>query len=69
MVSEAFRYDGKANVVCLREIGFPAWTGGPVRYGESYPGLPAFRSHAAELAARDGMRYAPPAQRGWFGVD
>ena len=51
-----------ANVGSLLGIGFPAWTGGVLRYIEQYDGGPAgFARRAAELAARYGERFSPPA--------
>jgi 3-hydroxyacyl-CoA dehydrogenase/enoyl-CoA hydratase/3-hydroxybutyryl-CoA epimerase len=50
-----------ANVGSLLGIGFPAWTGGVLRYIEQYDGGPAgFARRAGELAARYGERFAPP---------
>jgi 3-hydroxyacyl-CoA dehydrogenase/enoyl-CoA hydratase/3-hydroxybutyryl-CoA epimerase len=47
-----------ANVGSLLGIGFPAWTGGVLRYIEQYDGGPAgFARRAAELAARYGERF------------
>lgn len=51
-----------ANVGSLLGIGFPAWTGGVLRYINAYPGgLPAFVDRARELAGRYGHRFEPPA--------
>jgi 3-hydroxyacyl-CoA dehydrogenase / enoyl-CoA hydratase / 3-hydroxybutyryl-CoA epimerase len=51
-----------ANVGSLLGIGFPAWTGGVLRYIEQYDGGPAgFARRAEELAARYGARFSPPA--------
>jgi 3-hydroxyacyl-CoA dehydrogenase/enoyl-CoA hydratase/3-hydroxybutyryl-CoA epimerase len=51
-----------ANVGSLLGIGFPAWTGGVLRYIEQYDGGPAgFARRAGELAGRYGERFAPPA--------
>jgi 3-hydroxyacyl-CoA dehydrogenase/enoyl-CoA hydratase/3-hydroxybutyryl-CoA epimerase len=51
-----------ANIGSLLGIGFPAWTGGVVRYIEQYAdGVPGFVSRARELAASYGARFAPPA--------
>jgi 3-hydroxyacyl-CoA dehydrogenase / enoyl-CoA hydratase / 3-hydroxybutyryl-CoA epimerase len=51
-----------ANVGSLLGIGFPAWTGGVLRYIDSCDGGPAgFARRAAELAGRYGERFAPPA--------
>ena len=50
-----------ANVGSLLGIGFPAWTGGVLRYIDQYDGGPAgFARRAAELAGRYGQRFAPP---------
>jgi 3-hydroxyacyl-CoA dehydrogenase/enoyl-CoA hydratase/3-hydroxybutyryl-CoA epimerase len=50
-----------ANVGSLLGIGFPAWTGGVLRYIDQYDGGPAgFARRAGELAARYGERFAPP---------
>jgi 3-hydroxyacyl-CoA dehydrogenase/enoyl-CoA hydratase/3-hydroxybutyryl-CoA epimerase len=51
-----------ANVGSLLGIGFPAWTGGVLRYLDQYDGGPAgFARRAAELAGRYGQRFTPPA--------
>jgi 3-hydroxyacyl-CoA dehydrogenase / enoyl-CoA hydratase / 3-hydroxybutyryl-CoA epimerase len=51
-----------ANVGSLLGIGFPAWTGGVLRYIDQYEGGPAgFARRAGELAARYGERFSPPA--------
>lgn len=51
-----------ANVGSLLGIGFPAWTGGVLRYIDSYPGGPGgFVARADELAALYGEHFAPPA--------
>jgi 3-hydroxyacyl-CoA dehydrogenase / enoyl-CoA hydratase / 3-hydroxybutyryl-CoA epimerase len=51
-----------ANVGSLLGIGFPAWTGGVLRYIDQYDGGPAgFARRATELAARYGERFSPPA--------
>jgi 3-hydroxyacyl-CoA dehydrogenase / enoyl-CoA hydratase / 3-hydroxybutyryl-CoA epimerase len=51
-----------ANVGSLLGIGFPAWTGGVLRYIDQYDGGPSgFAGRAAELAGRYGSRFAPPA--------
>jgi 3-hydroxyacyl-CoA dehydrogenase / enoyl-CoA hydratase / 3-hydroxybutyryl-CoA epimerase len=51
-----------ANVGSLLGIGFPAWTGGVLRYIDQYDGGPAgFARCAEELAARYGERFTPPA--------
>jgi 3-hydroxyacyl-CoA dehydrogenase / enoyl-CoA hydratase / 3-hydroxybutyryl-CoA epimerase len=50
-----------ANVGSLLGIGFPAWTGGVLRYIEQYEGGQAgFARRAEELAGRYGERFAPP---------
>jgi 3-hydroxyacyl-CoA dehydrogenase/enoyl-CoA hydratase/3-hydroxybutyryl-CoA epimerase len=50
-----------ANVGSLLGIGYPRWTGGVLRFIDSYPGgNAAFDARAAELAARNGERFAPP---------
>jgi 3-hydroxyacyl-CoA dehydrogenase/enoyl-CoA hydratase/3-hydroxybutyryl-CoA epimerase len=50
-----------ANVGSLLGIGFPAWTGGVLRYIEQYDGGSAgFVRRAGELAARYGARFSPP---------
>jgi 3-hydroxyacyl-CoA dehydrogenase/enoyl-CoA hydratase/3-hydroxybutyryl-CoA epimerase len=54
-----------ANVGSLLGIGFPAWTGGVLRYIEQYDGGPAgFARRATELAGRYGERFSPPASLG-----
>jgi 3-hydroxyacyl-CoA dehydrogenase/enoyl-CoA hydratase/3-hydroxybutyryl-CoA epimerase len=51
-----------ANVGSLYGIGFPAWTGGVLRYIDQYEGGPAgFARRAAVLAGRYGPRFTPPA--------
>jgi len=51
-----------ANVASLTGAGFPAWTGGTLRYVNGYPGgLGGFVVRAREFAARYGDRFAPPA--------
>src|SRR5216684_8453142 len=51
-----------ANVGSLLGIGFPAWTGGVLRYIDQYDGGPVgFAHRAAELAGRYGQRLTPPA--------
>ena len=43
-------------------IGFPAWTGGVLRYVRQYAGGPAgFAARATELAKTYGDRFTPPA--------
>ncbi|MEO3752125.1 3-hydroxyacyl-CoA dehydrogenase NAD-binding domain-containing protein [Streptomyces sp. B6B3] len=50
-----------ANVGSLLGLGFPAWTGGVLRFVEGHPGGPAgFVARARELADRYGPRFAPP---------
>ncbi|GIF14729.1 3-hydroxyacyl-CoA dehydrogenase NAD-binding domain-containing protein [Actinoplanes teichomyceticus] len=50
------RTDADGNIGSILGIGFPAWTGGVLRYAEQHPD---FRGRAAELAARYGDRFAP----------
>jgi 3-hydroxyacyl-CoA dehydrogenase / enoyl-CoA hydratase / 3-hydroxybutyryl-CoA epimerase len=51
-----------ANVGSLLGIGFPAWTGGVLRYIDSCEGGPAaFVDRALEFAAAHGDRFDPPA--------
>lgn len=51
----------EANVASLVGIGFPAWTGGVLRYVHGYDGgARRFADRAAELARRYGPRFAPP---------
>jgi len=50
-----------ANVGSLLGIGFPAWTGGVLRYIDQYTGGRAgFAGRAAELARSYGNRFTPP---------
>ena len=50
-----------ANFASLRAIGFPAWTGGVVRYVDQYEGgTRGFVARARALAAAYGERFAPP---------
>ncbi len=50
-----------ADVGSLLGIGFPAWTGGVLRYLDSYPGgLSGAVTRARELADRYGDRFTPP---------
>jgi 3-hydroxyacyl-CoA dehydrogenase/enoyl-CoA hydratase/3-hydroxybutyryl-CoA epimerase len=49
--------DGDVGVVMA--VGFPAFTGGPFTYIDSY-GLAEFVRDANELSARFGERFAPP---------
>jgi len=44
------------NVGSILGIGFPAWTGGVVRYAEQHRD---FAGRARELAGRYGDRFAP----------
>ncbi|GIE90692.1 3-hydroxyacyl-CoA dehydrogenase NAD-binding domain-containing protein [Actinoplanes regularis] len=50
------RTDADGNIGSILGIGFPAWTGGVLRYVEQHPD---FKGRAAELAARYGERFAP----------
>ncbi|EGD43946.1 fatty oxidation complex, alpha subunit [Nocardioidaceae bacterium Broad-1] len=51
-----------ANVGSLLGIGFPAWTGGVLRYLEQYDGgIAGFGRRADELAESYGERFRPPA--------
>jgi 3-hydroxyacyl-CoA dehydrogenase/enoyl-CoA hydratase/3-hydroxybutyryl-CoA epimerase len=51
-----------ANIGSIFGIGFPAWTGGVLRYINQYKGgLRGFVIRARELAARYGDRFTPPA--------
>ncbi|QRN80232.1 MAG: enoyl-CoA hydratase/isomerase family protein, partial [Nocardiopsis sp. BM-2018] len=51
-----------ANVGSVLGIGFPAWTGGVLRYIDTYPGGRAgFIRRADTLADRYGQRFLPPA--------
>jgi 3-hydroxyacyl-CoA dehydrogenase/enoyl-CoA hydratase/3-hydroxybutyryl-CoA epimerase len=51
-----------ANVGSLLGIGFPAWTGGVLRFIDQYPGGRAgFVRRARQLAQQHGDRFAPPA--------
>ncbi|WP_281271695.1 3-hydroxyacyl-CoA dehydrogenase NAD-binding domain-containing protein [Nocardioides immobilis] len=51
-----------ANVGSLMGIGFPAWTGGVLRFLDQYDGGKAgFVARAEQLAARYGERFRPPA--------
>jgi 3-hydroxyacyl-CoA dehydrogenase/enoyl-CoA hydratase/3-hydroxybutyryl-CoA epimerase len=50
-----------ANVGSILGIGFPAWTGGVLRYIDQYlGGLAGFAARAAQLADRYGERFTPP---------
>ncbi|GAB3947399.1 hypothetical protein GCM10027614_42570 [Micromonospora vulcania] len=56
------RTETDANIGSIFGIGFPAWTGGVIRYVRQYAGGPAgFVARATELAARYGDRFTPPA--------
>ncbi len=56
------RSEADADVGSLLGIGFPAWTGGVIRYVRQYPGGPAgFAVRARQLAERYGDRFTPPA--------
>jgi 3-hydroxyacyl-CoA dehydrogenase/enoyl-CoA hydratase/3-hydroxybutyryl-CoA epimerase len=49
------------NIGSIFGIGFPAWTGGVLRYVEQYPGgVAGFVTRARELAGRYGSRFTPP---------
>ncbi|MFG1648610.1 3-hydroxyacyl-CoA dehydrogenase NAD-binding domain-containing protein [Micromonospora sp. NPDC049275] len=51
-----------ANIGSIFGIGFPAWTGGVIRYVRQYAGGPAgFAARASELAEAYGDRFTPPA--------
>lgn len=50
-----------ANIGSLLGIGFPAWTGGVIRYIEQYDGgIAGFVDRARELATRYGPHFEPP---------
>ena len=56
------RTQADGNIGSIFGIGFPAWTGGVLRYITQYDGGPAgFAARAGELAARYGDRFTPPA--------
>ncbi|MEU1397936.1 3-hydroxyacyl-CoA dehydrogenase NAD-binding domain-containing protein [Micromonospora zamorensis] len=56
------RTETDANIGSIFGIGFPAWTGGVIRYVRQYAGGPAgFAARATELADRYGDRFTPPA--------
>ncbi|GAA2192589.1 3-hydroxyacyl-CoA dehydrogenase NAD-binding domain-containing protein [Micromonospora lupini] len=56
------RTETDANIGSIFGIGFPAWTGGVIRYVRQYAGGPAgFAARAAELAEVYGDRFTPPA--------
>lgn len=48
-----------ANIGSIFGIGFPAWSGGVLRFADQY-GIEAFARRAAELAAKYGKRFVPP---------
>ncbi|MGC4853577.1 hypothetical protein ACLQ24_09295 [Micromonospora sp. DT4] len=59
--SAAARTETDANIGSIFGIGFPAWTGGVIRYVRQYAGGPAgFAARATELADRYGDRFTPP---------
>ncbi|HEY1486183.1 MAG TPA: hypothetical protein VGF84_08760, partial [Micromonosporaceae bacterium] len=49
------RSDADANIGSILGIGYPAWTGGVLRYIDQYDN---FDARAAELASRYGDRFA-----------
>ena len=50
----------EANVGSVIGIGFPAWTGGVLRFVDQYPGgVAGFVARARELADTHGERFAP----------
>ncbi|MEV4823809.1 3-hydroxyacyl-CoA dehydrogenase NAD-binding domain-containing protein [Micromonospora sp. NPDC049274] len=56
------RTETDANIGSIFGIGFPAWTGGVIRYVRQYAGGPAgFAARASELAGAYGDRFTPPA--------
>ncbi|SCE82383.1 3-hydroxyacyl-CoA dehydrogenase / enoyl-CoA hydratase / 3-hydroxybutyryl-CoA epimerase [Micromonospora coriariae] len=56
------RTETDANIGSILGIGFPAWTGGVIRYVRQYAGGAAgFAARATELADRYGDRFTPPA--------
>ncbi|CCH15679.1 3-hydroxyacyl-CoA dehydrogenase NAD-binding domain-containing protein [Micromonospora lupini] len=56
------RTETDANIGSIFGIGFPAWTGGVIRYVRQYAGGPAgFAARATELAETYGDRFTPPA--------
>ncbi|MEU7906885.1 3-hydroxyacyl-CoA dehydrogenase NAD-binding domain-containing protein [Actinoplanes sp. NPDC049118] len=56
------RSEPDGDIGSLLGIGFPAWTGGVLRYVRQYPGGPAgFAARACELAKLYGDRFTPPA--------
>ena len=63
------RSEADANIGSILGIGFPAWTGGVLRYIRQYSGGPAgFAARAEGLAARYGDRFTPPAGTAAFGT-
>lgn len=52
------RSEADANIGSILGIGFPAWTGGVIRYVRQHA---AFADRAEELADRYGSRFRPPA--------
>jgi 3-hydroxyacyl-CoA dehydrogenase/enoyl-CoA hydratase/3-hydroxybutyryl-CoA epimerase len=52
------RSEADANIGSILGIGFPAWTGGVIRYVRRHA---AFADRAEELADRYGSRFRPPA--------
>ncbi|MFC4161035.1 3-hydroxyacyl-CoA dehydrogenase NAD-binding domain-containing protein [Chitinimonas lacunae] len=55
------RHAHDANIGSIFGLGFPAWTGGSLRFLEQY-GLEAARERAQALRQRHGERFAPPAR-------
>jgi 3-hydroxyacyl-CoA dehydrogenase/enoyl-CoA hydratase/3-hydroxybutyryl-CoA epimerase len=59
--SGVLRSEADANIGSILGIGFPAWTGGVLRYVRQYAGGPAgFAARAVALAGRYGDRFTPP---------
>jgi 3-hydroxyacyl-CoA dehydrogenase/enoyl-CoA hydratase/3-hydroxybutyryl-CoA epimerase len=55
------RSAAEGNVGSVLGIGFPAWTGGVLRYVDSYPGgVAGFVARADRLASRYGERFTAP---------
>jgi 3-hydroxyacyl-CoA dehydrogenase/enoyl-CoA hydratase/3-hydroxybutyryl-CoA epimerase len=55
------RSETDADIGSLLGIGFPAWTGGVIRYVRQYRGGPdGFAARAGQLAERYGPRFTPP---------
>lgn len=48
-----------ANIGSIFGIGFPAWSGGVLRFADQY-GIDAFARRADQLAVKYGQRFAPP---------